>query len=38
LGDAVDEFTAGYNAWRFGGRVEAAPRLSALLDELERAK
>jgi transglutaminase-like putative cysteine protease len=38
LGDAVDEFTAGYNAWRFGGRVEAAPRLLALLDELERAK
>ncbi|HTS25543.1 MAG TPA: DUF3488 and transglutaminase-like domain-containing protein [Bryobacteraceae bacterium] len=36
LGEAVTEFTATYNALRFGGRTEAAPRLSILLDELER--
>lgn len=36
LGAAVTEFTATYNAWRFGGRTELAPRLSGLLDELER--
>ncbi|MBZ5617342.1 MAG: DUF3488 and transglutaminase-like domain-containing protein [Acidobacteriia bacterium] len=36
LGSAVAEFTATYNALRFGGRTEAAPRLSILLDELER--
>jgi hypothetical protein len=36
VGRAVDEFTAAYNAVRFGGRMDAAPRLSALLDELER--
>jgi hypothetical protein len=36
LGIAVIEFTATYNAWRFGGRTELAPRLSGLLDELER--
>jgi transglutaminase-like putative cysteine protease len=36
LGSAVTEFTATYNALRFGGRTEAAPRLSILLDELER--
>ncbi len=35
---AVDEFTATYNALRFGGRTEVAPRLSLLLDELERQK
>jgi transglutaminase-like putative cysteine protease len=38
LADAVGEFTAVYNFWRFGGRVDLAPRLWALLDELERAK
>lgn len=36
LGLAVTEFTATYNAWRFGGRTELAPRLSGLLDDLER--
>jgi protein-glutamine gamma-glutamyltransferase len=37
-GRAVEEFTAAYNAVRYGGRREAAPRLSALLDELERPR
>jgi hypothetical protein len=37
LGRAVEEFTVAYNALRFGGRTEAAPRLSILLDELERS-
>jgi len=37
MGRAVEEFTAAYNAVRYGGRGDAAPRLSALLDELERA-
>ena len=32
------EFTAAYNAWRFGGRTEQAPRLSSLLEELRRAR
>jgi hypothetical protein len=32
----VGEFTAAYNALRFGGRADAAPRLSILLEELER--
>jgi hypothetical protein len=36
LGAAVTEFTAAYNALRFGGRTEVAPRMSALLEELER--
>ncbi len=36
LGNAVVEFTAAYNAVRFGGRTEVAPRLSILLGELER--
>jgi transglutaminase-like putative cysteine protease len=35
MGRAVQEFTGAYNAVRFGGQVEAAPRMSALLDELE---
>jgi hypothetical protein len=35
-GRTVEEFTVAYNALRFGGRTEAAPRLSILLDELER--
>jgi transglutaminase-like putative cysteine protease len=38
LGLAVTEFTATYNAWRFGGRTDLAPRLSELLDELERQR
>ncbi|MGD0500015.1 MAG: DUF3488 and transglutaminase-like domain-containing protein [Bryobacteraceae bacterium] len=33
---AVSEFTAAYNALRFGGRADVAPRLSILLEELER--
>lgn len=36
LGMTVTEFTRAYNALRFGGRVEAAPRLSLLLDDLQR--
>ncbi|MCU1232538.1 MAG: transglutaminase domain protein [Candidatus Solibacter sp.] len=37
LGAAVHEFTATYNALRFGGHTEAARRLSTLLDRMERA-
>jgi len=36
LGLAVGEFTEAYNAVRFGGHTEVAPRLSSLLDRLER--
>jgi hypothetical protein len=36
LGAAVNEFTMTYNALRFGGHAEAAPRLSTLLDRMER--
>ena len=36
LARPVADFTAAYNALRFGGCAGAAPRLSALLDELER--
>lgn len=36
IGALVVEFTSAYNALRFGGRTEAAPQLSALLEELER--
>ncbi|MGO9262906.1 MAG: DUF3488 and DUF4129 domain-containing transglutaminase family protein [Bryobacteraceae bacterium] len=36
LAAAVAEFTRAYNALRFGGRTEAAPRLSLLLDNLQR--
>jgi hypothetical protein len=36
LGDSVGEFTGPYNALRFGGHAEAAPRLSILLDRMER--
>ncbi len=36
LGDSVGEFTGTYNALRFGGHAEAAPRLSTLLDRMER--
>jgi hypothetical protein len=35
LGMAVGEFTAAYNALRFGGKPDAAHRMSVLLDELE---
>ena len=38
LGVPVSEFTAAYNALRFGGRTEIAPRLSMLLDELEHQR
>jgi transglutaminase-like putative cysteine protease len=38
LGAPVDEFTSAYNALRFGNRTEVAPRLSALLDELEQVR
>jgi hypothetical protein len=36
LQSTVSEFTTIYNEWRFGGRTEGVPRLSHLLDELER--
>jgi transglutaminase-like putative cysteine protease len=36
LQTAVVEFTTIYNEWRFGGRTDGVPRLSHLLDELER--
>src|SRR5271157_1400964 len=36
MGTAVTEFTGKYNALRFGRRTGVAPRLSTLLDELER--
>jgi hypothetical protein len=36
LGESVAEFTATYNALRFGGHAEAAPRLSILLARMER--
>jgi protein-glutamine gamma-glutamyltransferase len=35
---SVVEFTAAYNALRFGGHAEVAPHLSELLDQLEREK
>jgi hypothetical protein len=35
VGAAVGEFTAAYNAMRFGGQTDVAPRLSLLLDTLE---
>jgi hypothetical protein len=34
----VADFTAAYHAVRFGGRVESAPRLSSLLEELEQQR
>ncbi|MDE3167024.1 MAG: DUF3488 domain-containing protein, partial [Acidobacteriota bacterium] len=37
LGRTAKEFTEAYNALRFGGHAESAGRLSALLEELERA-
>jgi hypothetical protein len=36
LGSTVTEFTAAYNALRYGGRTDVAARLSTLLDELTR--
>jgi hypothetical protein len=36
LGDSVGEFTATYNALRFGGHTEAASTLSILLDRIEQ--
>jgi protein-glutamine gamma-glutamyltransferase len=36
LGTTVGEFTAAYNALRFGGRTDVAPRLFLLLEELSR--
>jgi hypothetical protein len=38
LGRTVEEFTLAYNDVRYGGRTDAAPRMSALLDELERPR
>jgi transglutaminase-like putative cysteine protease len=38
MGRTVEEFTGAYNALRFGGHAEAAPRLSTLLGELERER
>ena len=35
MGMLVLQFTSAYNALRFGGQANAAPRLSALLEELE---
>jgi transglutaminase-like putative cysteine protease len=36
LGAVIAQFTAAYNALRFGGHTDAAPRLSLLLEKLER--
>jgi hypothetical protein len=36
LGASVGEFTATYNALRFGGHTEAASMLSILLDRMEQ--
>ena len=36
LGESVGEFTATYNALRFGGHAATASRLSLLLDQMER--
>ncbi len=37
-GMLVDQFTAAYNDVRFGGKLDAAPRLSLLLEELETGR
>jgi len=37
-GMLVDQFTAAYNDLRFGGRLDAAPRLTLLLEELETGR
>jgi hypothetical protein len=34
----VLQFTSAYNALRFGGQADAAPQLSALLDDLEKRR
>jgi hypothetical protein len=36
LGNAVSEFTATYNEWRFGGRADVSRRLSDLLETVEQ--
>jgi len=38
MGILVLQFTSAYNALRFGGQADAAPQLSALLEELERRR
>jgi transglutaminase-like putative cysteine protease len=38
LAAPVREFTSAYNALRFGGRTDVAPRLSTLLDDLEHRR
>ena len=38
LAGTVAEFTVAYNALRFGGHTEVAPRLSMLLDELDAGR
>ena len=38
VGALVLPFTSAYNALRFGGEADAAPRLSALLDDLEKSR
>ena len=38
FGRQVEQFTAAYNDVRYGGRTDAAPRMSELLDELERPR
>ena len=37
-GMLVDQFTAAYNELRFGGKLDAAPRLTLLLEELETGR
>lgn len=37
-GMLVDQFTAAYNDVRFGGKLDAAPRLTLLLEELETGR
>jgi transglutaminase-like putative cysteine protease len=37
-GILVDQFTAAYNDLRFGGKLDAAPRLTLLLEELETGR
>jgi hypothetical protein len=34
----VEQLTAAYNELRFGGKLEAAPRLTLLLEELETGR
>jgi len=38
MGMLVLQFTSAYNALRFGGQADAAPQLSALLDDLEKER